>query len=55
MTLERRSPSPRQNHSIWSAYVLGTDISTVAGRFSTTGRSGVGCQTSMTASQTSSA
>ena len=54
-TVEMSAPSPRTNHSTWSAYVLGTDISTVAGRFNTTGFSGVGCQTSMTASQTSSA
>ncbi len=42
-------------HSIWSAYTFGVDLSTVQGRFSTISRPGPGCQTSITASQMSSA
>ena len=42
-------------HSIESAYTLGVAISTVAGRLTISGRSGVGSITSMTAEQTSSA
>ena len=42
-------------HSIWSAYRLGVVASMVAGRFSTILQSGVGCQTSATALDTSSA
>ncbi len=43
----------RQIHSIWSAYTLGVATSTVSGRFRIIFRSGVGCQTSITASETS--
>jgi hypothetical protein len=45
----------RDIHSIESAYTFGVAISTVAGRLMIAGQSGVGCQTSMTAEQTSSA
>ena len=45
----------RDIHSIESAYTFGVAISTVAGRLITAGQSGVGCQTSSTAEQTSSA
>ena len=45
----------RQNHSIWSAYTLGVLISTVAGRLMITGLCGVGDQTAVTASTTSTA
>ena len=43
----------RLNHSIWSAYTFGVATSTVAGRFRTISRPGAGCQTSITALQTS--
>ena len=43
------------SHSIWSAYTLGVFISTVAGRLIIMGRSAVGCQTALTASQISKA
>ncbi len=42
-------------HSMESAYTFGVAISTVAGRLMITLRSGVGCQTSLTALQTSTA
>src|ERR1700704_6215486 len=45
----------RSIHSIRSAYTLGVDSSTVAGRVMITFRSGVGCHTSLTAWQTSRA
>jgi len=45
----------RMNHSIWSAYTFGIATSTVSGRFRMIGLSGVGCHSSMTASQISSA
>ncbi len=44
-----------QNHSIWSAWTFGVFHSTVAGRLRMILFSVVGCQISMTASQTSSA
>ena len=43
----------RHIHSIWSAYTFGIATSTVSGRFKIIFRSGVGCQTSITASQIS--
>ena len=43
----------RLNHSIWSAYTFGVAISTVAGRFRMISRPASGCQTSITALQTS--
>ena len=54
ITLSRRGIC-RQNDSIMSAYRLGVESSTVAGRLRISFRSGVGSNTSMTASQTSSA
>ena len=42
-------------HSIWSAYTLGVERSTVQGRLRMISRPGPGCQTSMTAAQTSAA
>ncbi len=45
----------RHIHSKRSACVDGVERSTVAGRLRMISRSGPGCQTSMTASQTSSA
>src|SRR5690606_26249206 len=42
-------------HSIWSAWTLGVAYSTVAGRLRMILSSRVGCQTSVTASQISSA
>ena len=45
----------RLTYSIWSAYTLGVQRSTVVGRLTTISRPGPGCQTSMTASHTSSA
>ena len=54
-TTECRRGRLRDIHSIESAYTFGVAISTVAGRFTITGRSGVGSITSMTAEQISSA
>ena len=48
-----RRVSWRENHSIWSAYTLGVAISTVAGRLRMISRPSSGCQTSLTASHTS--
>jgi len=42
-------------YSTWSAKQFGVATSTVAGRLMMQGRSGVGCQTSITASHTSTA
>ena len=42
-------------HSIESAYTFGVAISTVAGRLTIAGQSGVGCHTSSTAAHTSTA
>ena len=50
-----RSFSFRQKYSIWSAYVLGVDISTVEGRLMMTGFSAVAPRVSSTASQISTA
>ena len=43
----------RHIHSIWSAWTLAIVTSTVSGRFRIIFRSGVGCHTSMTASEIS--
>ena len=53
MVSESRFLMLRQIHSIWSAYTLGVDTWTVSGRFRIILCSGVGFQTSMTASTTS--
>ena len=45
----------RQNHSIWSAYMFGVDISTVLGRLMMMGASGVAPHVSATAVQISEA
>src|SRR5690554_2394602 len=45
----------RANHSIWSAYTLGVATSTVAGKFKITLLLALGCHTSSTALQTSTA
>ncbi|MNQ53352.1 hypothetical protein D3C85_673900 [compost metagenome] len=55
MITESRRLMWRPNHSIWSAYTFGVAHSTVAGRLRMIFFSGVGCQTSITASQTSTA
>ena len=52
---ESRLSRLRLIHSIESAYTFGVAISTVAGRFMITGRSGVGCQIWLTALHTSAA
>ena len=53
ITVFCRRVSCRENHSIWSAYTLGVAISTVAGRLRMISRPSSGCQTSLTASHTS--
>ena len=53
ITVFSRRVSWRENHSIWSAYTLGVAISTVAGRLRMISRPSSGCQTSLTASHTS--
>ncbi|MCY1371151.1 hypothetical protein D9M69_582830 [compost metagenome] len=55
MITESRRLTWRPNHSIWSAYTFGVAHSTVAGRLRMIFFSGVGCQTSITASQTCTA
>ncbi len=55
MVTASRRATLRQNHSIWSAKMLGVAISTVAGRLRIVLRCGVGCQTAVTASQISTA
>ncbi len=54
---DRQTFSRRLNwrliHSIWSAYTLGVDRSTVQGRLKMISRPGSGCHRSDTASQTS--
>ena len=45
----------RQKYSTWSANTFGVDASTVAGKFKITSWPFSGCQTSQTASQTSTA
>ena len=45
----------REKYSVWSAYVLGVERSTVAGRLKMISRPSPGCQTSETALQTSTA
>ena len=54
-TTDDRRGRLRDIHSMESAYTLGVAISTVAGRFTIRGRSGVGSITSMTAPHTSTA
>ena len=53
ITVFSRRVSWRENHSIWSAYTFGVAISTVAGRLRMISRPSSGCQTSLTASHTS--
>ncbi len=53
--MESRRARLRCIHSMESAYTFGVAISTVAGRFKITFRSGVGCHTSVTALQISRA
>ena len=55
MMSESRCRMFRQTHSIWSAYTFGMATSTVSGRFKIIFRCGVGCHTSITASEISRA